>query len=247
MNEQTTKANYAEWTGFCPICKQHTRYVANGSWFREYLICEKCHNGSAPRERALMKVIEQLVPNWRGLSVHESSPAPRGASVVLARECKNYTPSQLFAGRRPGEMVGGVVCQNLEKQSFADETFDLVVTQDVFEHVFHPDQAHREIWRTLKPGGYHIHTAPIYKEIMETRIVATISNGVVAHLEEKPEYHGNPVDPNGSLVTVRYGYDVADKIAEWAPFDVEVRRFNDKTSGIVAEFSEVIICRKRPQ
>jgi hypothetical protein len=29
-------------------------------------------------------------------------------------------------------------------------------------------------------------------------------------------------------------------------FDVESRRFNDRTHGIVAEFTEVIIYRKRP-
>ncbi|WP_262296545.1 hypothetical protein [Microvirga sesbaniae] len=66
---------------------------------------------------------------------------------------------------------------------------------------------------------------------------------------EEPEYHGNPADPSdpegGSLVTYRYGYDVADLIAEWAPFDVEIRRFNDRTHGIIAEFTEVIVCRKR--
>jgi SAM-dependent methyltransferase len=245
MDNRTPPEVIASWPGVCPICRTETTFSATGSWFREYLTCEKCHNGSVPRERALMKVIDQLVPNWRDLSVHESSPAPRGASIVLARECKNYIASQYFPDRKTGEIIEGVSCQDLEKQTFASNVFDLVVTQDVFEHVFHPDQAHREIWRTLKPGGYHIFTTPIYKDILKTRIVAVLDAGRITHLEE-PEYHGNPIDPNGSLVTVRYGYDAADKIAEWAPFDVEIRRFNDKTAGIVAEFSEVTVCRKRP-
>jgi hypothetical protein len=37
--------------------------------------------------------------------------------------------------------------------------------------------------------------------------------------------------------------DLADLIAGWTPFDVEIRRFHQR-SRIVAEFSEVIICRK---
>jgi len=65
----------------------------------------------------------------------------------------------------------------------------------------------------------------------------------VVHLAE-PEYHGNPIDPKGSLVTFHYGYDLADLIAEWTPFDVEIRRFHQRSSGIVAEFSEVVVCRK---
>jgi len=33
----------------------------------------------------------------------------------------------------------GVTCKDLEQQTFADETFDLIVTQDVLEHDFRPD------------------------------------------------------------------------------------------------------------
>ena len=54
----------------------------------------------------------------------------------------------------------------------------------------------------------------------------------------------NTIDPNGSLVTFHYGYDLADKIAQWTPFEVEIRRFNQRHLGIVAEFTEVIICKK---
>jgi len=110
--------------------------------------------------------------------------------------------------------------------------------------VFHPDKAHREIWRTLKPGGLHIHTTPIYKHrVVSERRASLEPDGTITHHAE-PEYHGNPVDPEGSLVTFHYGYDLADLIAEWTPFDVEIRRFNERSTGIVAEFSEVIVCRK---
>lgn len=32
-----------------------------------------------------------------------------------------------------------VTCEDLEQQTFADETFDLIVTQHVLEHDFRPD------------------------------------------------------------------------------------------------------------
>lgn len=245
MNAETAQTIVASWDGFCPICRQQTTFSATDGWFRDHLICQACPGGSIPRERALMLVINSLLPGWRGLSIHESSPASRGASAVMARDCKSYTPSHYFPNQRLGALINGVVCQDIEHQTFDDERFDLVVTQDVMEHVFHPDTAHREIWRTLKPNGYHIFTTPIYKEILTTRIVATIEeSGQILHLEA-PEYHGNPIDEKGSLLTVRYGYDMADLIAKWAPFDIEIRRFNNKTAGIVAEFSEVTVCRKR--
>ena len=166
-------------------------------------------------------------------------------SVVLARDCANYIPTQLYPGTSRGAYRDGLRCEDLEQQTFDDESFDLVVTQDVMEHVFHPDRAYREIWRTLKPGGLYIHTTPIYKNWVtsERRASLGVGDGQVILLAE-PEYHGNPIDPKGSLVTFHYGYDLADLIAEWTPFDVETRRFHQRRSGIVAEFSEVIVCRK---
>jgi hypothetical protein len=75
------------------------------------------------------------------------------------------------------------------------------------------------------------------------RRASLASDGSIIHHFE-PEYHGNPVDPHGSLVTFHYGYDLADLIAEWTLFEVEIRRYNQRSAGIVGEFTEVLICRK---
>lgn len=234
----------ASWSGHCPICEQDTVFETRNAWFRDHLICQSCPGGSIPRERALMQVLRELAPGWKARAIHESSPAGRGASVVLARDCAAYVATQFFPDTPRGADRDGVRCEDLERQTFDDESFDLVVTQDVMEHIFHPDRAYREVWRTLKPGGLYIHTTPIYKDRVTTDRRAAIGpDGTVTHLAE-PEYHGNPVDPKGSLVTFHYGYDLADLIAEWTPFEVEIRRFHQRRSGIVAEFSEVIVCRK---
>jgi SAM-dependent methyltransferase len=191
-----------------------------------------------------MQVIRELVPDWSHRHIHESSPGGRGTSVVLARDCPNYVGTQYFPSVARGTFKDGVRCEDLEAQTFPDESFDLVVTQDVMEHIFNPDQAYREIWRTLKIGGLYIHTTPIYKTRATTERRASLAqDGTVLHHAE-PEYHGNPVDPRGSLVTFHYGYDLAELIAQWTSFDVEIRRYHQRSSGIVAEFSEVIVCRK---
>jgi SAM-dependent methyltransferase len=234
----------ARWQGRCPVCEQDTIFEARDAWLRDHLICQSCPGGSIPRERAMMQVLRELAPDWIGRSIHESSPGNRGASVILARHCRDYIATQFYQDVPRGAFRDGMRCEDLEQQTFDDQSFDLVITQDVMEHVFHPDQAYREIWRTLKPGGLYLHTTPIYKDRVITERRASIGmDGKVVHLAE-PEYHGNPVDPAGSLVTFHYGYDLADLIAEWTAFDVEIRRFHQRRSGIVAEFSEVIICRK---
>jgi 2-polyprenyl-3-methyl-5-hydroxy-6-metoxy-1,4-benzoquinol methylase len=52
--------------------------------------------------------------------------------------------------------------------TFADGTFDLIITQDVFEHVMQPAETFREIARVLKPGGAHIFTMPWYPNLQQT-------------------------------------------------------------------------------
>lgn len=124
--------------GYCLCCDQETIFKSNNDWYRDHYVCTKC--GSVPRERALMKVIEMYYPNWRELSIHESSPADRGASLKLKKECKKYIASQYWPDRKMGETYDGVFNINLEKQNFDNNIFDLIITQDVFEHIFNPGQ-----------------------------------------------------------------------------------------------------------
>lgn len=52
----------------------------------------------------------------------------------------------------------GYRSEALERQTFADERFDLVMTQDVMEHIFDVEAAFRKIYRTvahLFPPEYH--------------------------------------------------------------------------------------------
>ena len=110
----------------------------------------------------------------------------------------------------PGEThASGWRCENLEALSFADAAFDLVVTQDVMEHMFDPAKAFAEIARTLKPGGAHVFTVPIVRKDQPTQVRARRDDqGTVRHL--LPEtYHGNPIDEKGSLVKVDWGYDIS--------------------------------------
>jgi SAM-dependent methyltransferase len=138
--------------------------------------------------------------------------------------------------------------EDLQHLTFPDNNFDLFISLDVFEHIPDPRQAFCEIWRTLKPGAIVLCTFPVRKAqlaAMERRVVFN-SDGTLTHLKQ-PEYHGNPISSEGSLVTVDYGYEIHKTIAEWAPFDVRIYRFNDKEHGILGEYTEVFLGRKREQ
>ena len=228
--------------GQCPICERGATFVARDRWLRDHYKCTRC--SSIPRERALMAVLQQRFPAWRTMTIHESSPGKRGASKRLAKECPHYLPSHFYSDHPPGATVGRYRCENLEQLTFADASIDLHVTQDVFEHVLRPDRAFREIARTLKPGGAHVFTVPLVNKEQASRMrVAVDATGAVQHLEP-PAYHGNPIDARGSLVTVDWGFDIRDYIADACGLDTEIIRMDDLDQGIRAEYIEVLVTTK---
>lgn len=121
--------------GECPICERPAAFVKRGEWLRDEYLCVTCR--SIPRHRALVVMLERLYPEWRDLHIHESSPG--GASSEKLRVgCARYTSSYFYPDVEPGTYRDGVRCENLERLTFEDAAFDIVVTQDVFEHVLDP-------------------------------------------------------------------------------------------------------------
>jgi len=214
-------------------------FYKDGDYVRNHLRCARCN--SIPRWRALIYVLSEFIPDWRDLTIHESSP-DGAASEKLATECAAYTPTFFYPDVEGGTSKDGVRCENLEAQTFPDEVFDIVVTQDVLEHVFDPAAAFRDIARTLKPGGAHVFTVPwFYWQPTLTR--AVLRDGEVQHLVE-PDYHGDPIDPRGTLVVTEWGPDLCDFIYESSALTTTPVRVLDHHRGIEGQFIEVFISRK---
>ena len=237
--------------GRCPACGAETTFVAEGPYFRNTLKCIKCE--SIPRHRALMHVLSQYFPTWHSLTVHESSPGWDIVSQRLARECRDYTASQYDPNIPSGELVEAprmpckwYQCENLEAQTFQDQSFDLVITQDVFEHVFHPDLAIREIARTLRPGGATLMTVPIVRKSKPSRRRAALVAGKVVNLIEPPEFHGNPISGEGALVTIDWGFDVVGYLQHHSGLSFIMIQIDNIDLGIRADLIEVLVGFKAP-
>ena len=233
---------YFSQKGFCPCCDSNVTFYSLNSWLRDHFRCSKCD--SIPRERALMHIIEKLYPNWKELKIHESSPGNRGASLKLKQYCSNYTASQFYSELRKGSIIGSYQNEDLENQTFSEESFDLVITQDVMEHVYDPKKAFKEIARTLKKGGSHIFTVPLVNKFEKSeRWAEKGENGEPIFLK-MPEYHGNPVDPKGSPVTMHWGFDIVDYIDNSSGLTSNIEYIDDLSLGIRAEYIEVIVSKK---
>lgn len=245
-----------EQDGYCPICETKATFIAErdeplperyiAHWTREHLRCTKCK--SPPRERALAQVIEQHLPGWREARIHECSPGGWALSPKIRRQCVDYVPTQFDPSMPFGTLhsSGGWQNENLEDLTFQDEEFDVFIAQDVFEHVFHPDKAIREVARTLRPGGFVFMTVPVVNRFEgETVRRASLIDGEVQH--HLPEiYHGNPVGDGKALVTVDWSLDIGAYLSHHAGMPLMAMIIDDMRIGSRDVANVVIFGRKTP-
>ncbi len=247
MDKEEFKFSHA---GICPVCEQSVQFTADGPYFRNTLYCSHCK--TLPRHRALFHVLKSYCPNWRTSNIHESSPGWDYASQRLFNQCPGYVASQYD----PNHPMGSVVpspqmhakkfrCEDLEKQTFGDGEFDVVITQDVFEHLFAPDKAVAEIARTLKPGGIFLCTVPIILKTKPSRRRAKLVNGQIVN-SMPPEFHGNPVDPRGSIVTIDWGYDIVSYLQHHSGLSFVLAQMDNIDIGVRADLIEVLVGIKQP-
>jgi SAM-dependent methyltransferase len=226
--------------GLCPICSGRTLFLSLHPWLRDNYRCIRCL--SIPRQRAIVKAVYEYAPAWGNLRIFE--PGPGGASSdFLRRKAKNYCCSQYFPDAESGTEINGYRCENLEDLSFEDSVFDLVITQDVMEHVFNPAAAFAEIGRVLKPGGLYIFTVPCRFDRTWSEARAVLKDDEIEHIKP-PEYHKNPIAESGSLVTIDYGRDLPWLVDKWSGLKTLIVRERDSHYGLDGEYLDVFVCRK---
>lgn len=221
--------------GRCPCCDRTTLFISGGAHLREDLRCIRCY--CPERSRAVMCAMDERIPGWRTAKLHEASPY--GAlSNKLSTSCESYSSSTYL----PDPNRQARDHQDLQSLSFADQSFDIFVSQDVFEHISDPIKALKEVHRVLKPGGSHIWTVPYYAS-SPTAKCAEITDGRIVHLAP-PEYHGDPLDPDGALVFTRWGNDLVAIVDGAAGFSTGIIEIHNPGSGIIGNCSQVFISRK---
>jgi hypothetical protein len=96
---------------------------------------------------------------------------------------------------------------DLQDIGFEDNSFDVFISGDVFEHIPDLDHAINEILRVLKPGGIIVASFPFNPNNLSTKVKASINeNGTVVH-HSNPEYHQSRGPKGRSLVFQLPGWD----------------------------------------
>lgn len=196
--------------GFCPICGHFTKMIEWGSNLRETGLCENCH--SINRHRQIAYVLCASLNEWHGTIYHSINSNKQLSELSIYHtqttgpihdylsRYEGYVCSEYFGEEySPGELVNGLRHEDLTGLSFPSETFDIILSSEVFEHIPKPYSAHEEVFRVLKPGGRHIFTVPFHQTLFSDDIRAVSAEGEPNFLKP-PIYHFDPLRPEGVLV-----------------------------------------------
>lgn len=212
--------------GFCTVCGRMSAFLVKGRYLRESCHCLSC--GSSNRQRQIAYVIckaTRIMTGKKVLSLRHLAQIvdlaiynteAHGALHETLRTTQRYCCSEYFGQEhRGGEIVNGIRHEDLMALSFADSSFDLVISADVLEHIPEPYKAHQEVYRVLKPGGRHIFTVAFYQtEFLDEHRTRMAPDGSIIYLKE-PAYHIDPLRPaEGALVHTIPSLEMLIRLAE---------------------------------
>lgn len=174
--------------------------------WRERLACPRC--GLNARQRAALHVFEEVLapaPGARVYVTEQLSPL----FAWLRRRHRGAVGSEFLGDRATPGAVGarGIRDEDVTRLSFADASFDFVLSFDVFEHVPDYPRAFAECARVLRPGGRMLFSVPFLADAEAVSVRSTRApDGAVTH-HLPPEYHGDPVEPEqGVLCWQHFGW-----------------------------------------
>lgn len=262
-------AGMAALPGRCNICGSDTAFYFNDpALYRESLNCAECLATSRYRSiaRGILKAVRMLTgvdarslaelprkSSSRRIAVYETQVPFRFSNNAypipeLLGQCPwiDLTISRYRPRERPGKKLGPKVCnQNLEELTFPDDSFDIVITSDVLEHVRLDDAAHAEIRRVLKPGGIYVFTVPHFRT-GETLVRVKVHDPKDPSRDEfvtEKEFHGDANSEGGGALSYRaYGTDLDERLAAIG-FEVEYSKEDFPELGIFN--TELFFCRLR--
>ncbi|MEJ0020078.1 MAG: methyltransferase domain-containing protein [Acetobacteraceae bacterium] len=237
--------------GTCPVCgTAGVRFSGFTENLRESGACSQC--GAANRQRQMAFALRKKLR----LATRRPLALPAGCRLYNAEisgalhaalapspgyVCSGYWGDEVA----PGSTVNGSRHEDLEHLSFADGTLDFILTSDVLEHVSDAYRAHGEIFRALRPGGWHIFTVPFIPQMPNDDVRALRRDGEIEYLAEAL-YHGDPLRPTqGILVWRIFGREMLSRL-EQTGFSTATMQVRTPDQGILGDNAFVFTARKPP-
>jgi SAM-dependent methyltransferase len=234
--------------GKCCVCGNEAVFLIDDRPVREGFCCSKC-NASARYRCQAQAILSTILSDATSIADFSESSEAADLSIFepgvigpyrkYLKKLRRYQNSFFTPEFKLGQIIEGVRNENLEKLTFADNSFDLVITSDIFEHIRRPFVAFGEVNRILKPGGAHIFTVPMLLPLpARTRVRVDTRGDEDVHLHP-PHYHG---DGKGgeSLVYNDFGEDMIDRLRQMTGASVSVHPHVPESSSLPEALKRVV-------
>ncbi len=213
--------------------------------WRERVICPYCNLNN--RVRASVQFLEETLGCQPQSDIYISEQTTPLYQYLKAKH-PNLIGSE-YLGDRVGfgevEARTGLRNESSTRLSFADGSFDFVLSFDVFEHIPEYSRGLLECYRVLKPGGRLIFTVPFRMDDEQNLIRATCDpEGKVRHLME-PEYHGDPVNDAGCLCFYHFGWQLLDELRNCGFASAAAHVYWSNVLGYLGQ-NQVLFCAAKP-
>lgn len=218
--EKSLISDCAEFThyGYCYVCELHVNFLVDFQYscqadgvltpnWRERLVCPGCHLNN--RMRAVMHIFNQECHPNKLSNIYITEQAT-DLYKIIKQKFSNVYGSEYLGGSISSGCYNseGIRNEDLTRTSFDNNQFDYILSFDVFEHIPNYRKALAECFRCLKPGGILLFSVPFVRTAENNIVRACLSqNGEIIHLLP-PEYHGDPINPDGCLCFYHFGWDI---------------------------------------
>jgi SAM-dependent methyltransferase len=191
-------------TATCSVCDCESNFAIDFETsdlfaaYRESARCIYCN--LVARQRVVMTCVKQHAVPGNVIYLQEQVTSSYKWAATQLSHCTVIGSEYL-----PDRSIPGIRHEDVESLSFDNNSIDIIISQDVFEHVADPWQGFRECFRVLRPGCRMFMTVPFAGEPAPSTVHRVQQNLPAV-------YHGNPLSDQGSIVYSDFGWDLVQNL-----------------------------------
>jgi len=233
---------------YCEVCNKFTVMSFDCSYASQseaYCCC-----GMNSRTRGMYEYITTHFQNDKKVYIQEAvTPSYKayenffGHDNILGSE---YLGQDKICGEYYDYNGQRIMHQDCTKLSFNDNTFDLLISQQIFEHIFDIKTALSESLRVLRDDGCIVISIPFFYDTENSVMLAKLDeSGKIVQIVKPSEIHGNPISRNGSLVFWHHGWEFTEIMKDVGYKDVKVHFYNNLYKGYLGLASIITGIKKQ--
>jgi SAM-dependent methyltransferase len=246
--------NQEQWylVGYCEVCKLARKFMLDWRYsdgitpnYRERILCPVC--GLNNRQRFMMRLLSDLLEE-QGVerqAIYCYEQATRFYDALVAKyRTYEVTGSEYLGFRyKSGDIYNGVRHEDAQCLSFDNETLDIIISNDVFEHIPDIEVALSESFRVLKEGGKLLLCIPFHSDRYNSVKRAELVDGELRYILPE-QFHGNPLSFEGSLVFHDFGWDFLDSCRNAGYSNAYVIGYNSLLFGYLGGL-QLMVCAEK--